>query len=1145
MVESAVSFRKIRVVRMPGFEDRGFEIDNLSPGINIIFGPNASGKTTAMLAMHSLLWPREVAPEGAIIEGLLELDGNTLRIQHQAGHTGYEGPQPAFGPALNRDRYSLALHDLLRTEAKDFAKEIMMEARGGIDIRAAGENLGYSGRIARPSLADLDSATREVREAEARGRSLSEEERKLALLLERKSQAEAAEVRKLLLEKAVECKKAAMELCAAEDALSKFPESLERLRGDELQQLREINGEIAASEASLEASRTAINEARARIVHSGLSERPLDPNILLSLQARCEELVILRTTIDKHEDIALTKAGTAAEARRRIGNDVEIDEDVMSGLDLGGIGDIASYAGTIEDLRAKLAARAAMEKWLSPGEQGRNNEYRQTVYTAIDLLLKWLAIPAHEPLARELRLRGLLRTMGGILLGAGLAGSVHSPFIGAALAAAGLLTIFLAQKIHASTDVRGIYRKDFEALGLENPAAWTEDPVKERLKNLIEESAGVALDLERANRLAALKDQFGNLDAEREALEKEGKETLSRLGIVFTRELPEINLYYLVANLQQWQKDISEYRNSAHRLSELKGEYSASLKAVAGQLSTYGYPAAVSHVEAQNQVKELESRNRDFMRAAVDVEKESRNIADIEQALARRLEKRKAVFLSAGLESDDTLTLERLLDQLKAFLAARKDRETREVLLRQKEKALPSNLLQILMQRELEDLVKELHSEKALAESLSELDQEIGKIRGMVARAKEEHNLESALAHRENSLEKLRSDRESRISSLIGWIVTREIEERTFGEDLPPVFLAARSLFASISRGRYRLDLDRRRGSFTVFDITDNRSRNLDQLSSGSRLQLLISVRVAFIQTQEQGLKLPLLLDETLADTDDARARALISAAIELARTGRQIFYCTCKEEERAKWEIVVSEDGNVGFNTARLGKREDGEHIKVDTLILPLIPRAFGMSRVEYREILSVPRFVPSWEGPVNAHLWYFIEDLATLERLLIYGVSTWGALDNLVSSTGKLPIERPAWDRAVLIAKVLHEASALSLIGRGRPLSESILADCPVVSRRFLLEIVERGRTCGWDPRTLIESLESRDGRVKNFRTAELRSWLTEAGHLDERDKLDPAAVALGAIASVRDDIASGRIAEADVRKALEDAGFIEWAA
>src|SRR5690606_14222683 len=54
--DATLAFERIEVRKAPGIHP-GFTIDDLSPDINIVFGPNASGKSTTARAIQTLLWP--------------------------------------------------------------------------------------------------------------------------------------------------------------------------------------------------------------------------------------------------------------------------------------------------------------------------------------------------------------------------------------------------------------------------------------------------------------------------------------------------------------------------------------------------------------------------------------------------------------------------------------------------------------------------------------------------------------------------------------------------------------------------------------------------------------------------------------------------------------------------------------------------------------------------------------------------------------------------------------------------------------------------------------------------------------------------------------------------------------------------------
>ncbi|MEZ4498053.1 MAG: hypothetical protein R2845_15055 [Thermomicrobiales bacterium] len=114
---------------------------------------------------------------------------------------------------------------------------------------------------------------------------------------------------------------------------------------------------------------------------------------------------------------------------------------------------------------------------------------------------------------------------------------------------------------------------------------------------------------------------------------------------------------------------------------------------------------------------------------------------------------------------------------------------------------------------------------------------------------------------------------------------------------------APRSFLKAFTKGRYALRMGSgRTPEFTAWDTHISREQPLDQLSGGTRVQLLIAVRMAFIERFEAEACLPVIFDETLANADDIRADALIDATLQIAADGRQVFYFTAQLDEVDKW---------------------------------------------------------------------------------------------------------------------------------------------------------------------------------------------------------------------------------------------------
>ena len=87
MSEARLHFMQIGIVRLEGLEPSGFALNDLASGINIVYGPNASGKTSLSGAIRQLLSPREPADRyrRSVLKALLKLDSEAVLVEFDMG----------------------------------------------------------------------------------------------------------------------------------------------------------------------------------------------------------------------------------------------------------------------------------------------------------------------------------------------------------------------------------------------------------------------------------------------------------------------------------------------------------------------------------------------------------------------------------------------------------------------------------------------------------------------------------------------------------------------------------------------------------------------------------------------------------------------------------------------------------------------------------------------------------------------------------------------------------------------------------------------------------------------------------------------------------------------------------------------------
>lgn len=107
----------------------------------------------------------------------------------------------------------------------------------------------------------------------------------------------------------------------------------------------------------------------------------------------------------------------------------------------------------------------------------------------------------------------------------------------------------------------------------------------------------------------------------------------------------------------------------------------------------------------------------------------------------------------------------------------------------------------------------------------------------------------------------------------------------------------AGELLSALTDGRYReLGID---NELSASVITESGAYSVATLSAGTRDAVYFSLRMALSRLLFSRSEPPLLLDETLAMLDDARAERLLGALAEMTDASRQCFIFTCHSRER------------------------------------------------------------------------------------------------------------------------------------------------------------------------------------------------------------------------------------------------------
>ena len=299
MTESLV-FKEVRIDRMYGLPFDLY-LSELSPHLNIVFGPNGSGKTTIANALNGLLLPstgRAVKLYGQANLGFgnqtLYLDVKGTRAECRINTRTVD--QSELSQFLRPKSYHLSLQELLpeKNDDDELAREIIKQANGGFDIVAAGKKLGFN-------LQQRYNKTNEAKEYEAiskKLRSVIQEQSSLQqqknqrdnLITERDLSLEAAR-RAELIAKILQWRSADAEYQKAHTAAESYPRVIRSSQNlaNAVKNAQELTRTIDRLKREADEGRRTIERVQENLEGNRLSPNGLEPGSLQLLIAQVRD----------------------------------------------------------------------------------------------------------------------------------------------------------------------------------------------------------------------------------------------------------------------------------------------------------------------------------------------------------------------------------------------------------------------------------------------------------------------------------------------------------------------------------------------------------------------------------------------------------------------------------------------------------------------------------------------------------------------------------------------------------------------------------------------------------------------------------------------------------------------------------------
>ena len=1134
--------RLLKIHSLPGIEP-GFDFEPATDGVNIVTGPNAIGKSSLVRALKYLLAgvdakndPPDLHLEAEFLSG--DAGWTVRRTGRQVVwmRDGNPAAPPELPGAGQFGLYRLSVESLLADDRSDgeLADHLWRAVRGGFDLdRARTEEIGprfasHEGR----NLRNAGGALSKVRSEYA---ALHRQEAELPGLAGQIQEATQAGIQRERLGTALElhaCISRRRE-CAA--ALEAFPPGIEKLHGDEMERLDRLDARAAGLEEELEEARRGLAASERELERTGLSDRRPGAERM----ARVKDLVrsiaedaLKRDAVLEALEGARSGVADALTEFHGEGQPPRLDEPGLRRAQA-----IIEPLGERQEQRRKLLQ--ALDMAGDPPDDSEIGRLRE----GGDALRRWLAAqPVRKGGGVPAWVSNVVLTAWWATVTLGGTTALAAVWVEAWLiaTASGLIVMMLVSVMILSRSVNSqiserskAAKERYGETGLDLPPEWERNAVREHLRSGIEGPLiQLLLRRERAAGVPELRAELDRVEAEIGELETGRHDLAAEIGIdpaltgaPFIRfaavtdkwDTARAKLAGRQAELKMIEARIVE--NSAHVrewLEPWRGRDDPPLED-----SDTGAKFGASGVADALRIafETLEVR----LSRAREAEREMESKQDSIDSLRKRIDsdesERTSLYSRAGLEAGAGAELARRLDRLKDWGTAREalvlaqndEQRLRDTLADDAAPADGSALIQAVESGSVETLQLELQAAAERADEYTELIQRQAAINERLDSARKSHRVEHAASELGRAEEALRDKRDTALLHAATDVLLDDVENAFRTEREPDLLRRARERFERVTAYHFTLELSDKTG-FIARDRRQGQLRPPARLSSGTRMQLLLSLRLAWIEDREKGGEpLPLFLDEALTTSDEERFAVMAQTLSRLAETERrQVFYLCARHHEAALWERATGEaPAVIDLAAIRFGVSAPGNGFPA-VEPPPGIPPPGDDDGESYAARLGVPLVNPRVDAG-GVHLFHLLrDDLDLLHRLLdSWRIGTLGQLESLLASNaaqGALS-GRQTRQRLVLRCQAARSWTELWRQGRGMPVDRVALDQCDAVTDVFLEGAADLAKEIGGDPAKFIAALRAR--RLKRFhasQTDKLEEWLAEKGYIDDAEILDP---------------------------------------
>jgi len=1180
-----MKIKKIVIEWLPGISRR-FELVDLKDGINLIIGPNGSGKSSIRRLIENIFWPHgkrnnshlKTSAEVAIQDGQNHLTAKIFNGSISWQKDGSPSPSyPSLPDSHLKGCFSLDLKDLIRETRLDGNDAVIQEIQkelSGFDFENIKQQFKVGPREGKEDANAVLKLEQRLREIEKKYNELSEEEKRIELLKTQLREAQKADTDIKTLQAILDAMNARTKIAEITEKLNNFPSAMDKLRKGDDKLLKDFDEKIVEANDTIEQLNDDINKYEKIIKNLSIPAIPPSDEIIDAKLKAADDLVRQTKQVER------TKNKATEEKESLLAAAIGMPEPPVTIFEENVIPVIATLAERYEvAVMSMKEAETSLDFLTSQMNEPECNleekrKYADLLREKSDILREWLALPLiienSETSTAKIPVVITAAGIAFILLGTGLAFISSWLLLIAGLGIGVIIGSCLIHAIYRTHITKMINKNGTESIKQEkyilerkyaelaenNEAInWKRSAVLECLKTIDDKAAfarseaeSIFIQLERMKETSRL---YEKRKKELSDIKEKLSIELSEIG--FSMSATALETKILVERLEKVSDAIIASAAATKDFESESVSFDAIKKELLSFLESQNRPVPENPREILAEIKRLE-REITTCKDAKTVLEEKRLLFEKIKEKKNEIEKKRLQWLNDLLLQKESPEIElaarlELLDKYHSLKESERDAESAERVAVAKLNDVAKKRLEHTASSDIKIEIKEKEFSASNREAISE---ELGKIRQKVDNVAKLAEREQVSADLELSREKLNDTCDELLRKSAAAFLLSEIEEKYRKNNQPEVVSKASAYFNKFTRGLYELRLatGNNDNAFVSWHTSEEKYYQINELSDGTRIQLLLAVKMAFADQIDSNYSLPLILDEPLTTSDPVRFQAVAKALITISEK-RQILHLSSDPSDVAKW-IAASDDDEKErpklFDLAKIRfSATDFITAKDELISLPEYPSPEQASPETYAEQLKVPK-INIFDSVSSWHIFHatWPDTLLCHQLLSLYRIETIGQW-RTVSHTkngGESVKKRVGFHESAVIDANITLLSSLQKslsAGKGKRFTAQNIAECPtrIISDNYKAKFADLAEELHGNAEQVLEAVRSSasDERTKGFRKKdELAEYLEENGFIDLNNPLTEPEIIASAERDCMNMIESGLISNSNICSTLD---------